>query len=340
MAGILDKKERIFDIVLTQKGLYDLTKKGLAPKYVSFTDAQSSYNVSGSNLLYFEALPNMSNDIISPISDLYGNISADTDTGGVTLIKGKFIQKTIDDINQFEVLSGSFYNKHAKSFLNKSVIQNFSSLNIIGTKDDVFDRDLFKISTGSINFQLSDQQFHDIDAHIVSGKNEKLVSKIETKKTVGSLRSLFNDDRFIRAIQFQFLPPKNIPLVSGKVPGFTDHGYLFNPATSFGHRRFSEKQLQSNNPGEERNRELVEKFNELLKARLKQLPRRQIVFDKTSRHNNIMCQVFEKGTNSLKKLAIIDYGILDEKRIFFVGKLFVDNSGIKFLNLFTMEFEK
>ena len=68
--------------------------------------------------------------------------------------------------------------------------------------------------------------------------------------------------------------------------------------------------------------------------------KKTITFLESSRNNNIFCQFFEAGNASINKLEIIDFGVINNKRYFFAGKVFVDNNQIsKFINLFTLVFE-
>jgi len=73
----------------------------------------------------------------------------------------------------------------------------------------------------------------------------------------------------------------------------------------------------------------------------------EITFDATSDSNNLVCQVWEITSSSMEKLRMIDFGEFEDsdpyspgKHVFFVGKLFDDDTGDKtFINLFTVVFD-
>jgi hypothetical protein len=77
------------------------------------------------------------------------------------------------------------------------------------------------------------------------------------------------------------------------------------------------------------------------------LPSKTVIFDPTSRSNTIAAQFFEETFNTIKKLDVIDFGSFltdddefPEKRVFFVGKIFMDGrKSPTFVNLFTLVFE-
>ena len=71
-------------------------------------------------------------------------------------------------------------------------------------------------------------------------------------------------------------------------------------------------------------------------------PVHEINFEKTSRDNNLVMQMFEIKSSELNKLDVIDYGeFLDDSgiryRIFFVGKIFLDEVRLpSYVNIFTL----
>lgn len=73
--------------------------------------------------------------------------------------------------------------------------------------------------------------------------------------------------------------------------------------------------------------------------------RQQITFNQTSNQNNIVMQMFETDSNTLKfkKLDVIDFGSFiteearSEKRVFFAGKVFLNSNKIPtYVNIFTI----
>jgi hypothetical protein len=70
-------------------------------------------------------------------------------------------------------------------------------------------------------------------------------------------------------------------------------------------------------------------------------------FDPTSHDNRIIAQCFEISKNDMAKLTVIDFGqhftddpVLGRKRVFFVGKMLLDDNGVHtFIHIFSMVFE-
>ena len=80
MAGILDNKTRIMDVIITQEGRRQMAAGNLRAEFLSFTDGAVFYQKSGSHgsadptdRIYFEAVSKL-NDMITLENDDSGNL--------------------------------------------------------------------------------------------------------------------------------------------------------------------------------------------------------------------------------------------------------------------------
>ena len=135
------------------------------------------------------------------------------------------------------------------------------------------------------------------------------------KTKIENVESLIEDKRLANSSNFLFLPPIN---KTSRTPLGT-------------YSRIGQKEYED-----------YEELSRELKGREKM----EVTFPKTSLTNNLVCQFFESGQSTFKKLDVIEYGTFltgDEERphkeVFFVGKVFPDAKGsYTFVNIFTMVF--
>ncbi len=288
-------------------------------EYVSFTDNHTFYDPDvdegtsdATKRLYFEQC-HLPQDQITLEADDSGRLKpfklSNNNENNYFSLAG---QIDYQSGKKFEFLSSSFAST-ANSLL-VSTKNNFKNLNILGTKDYVFEDDGFEISQQKVEFSIS--------------KNFPISSNYRSKN-LESLPSLFNDKNLGNVINFKYLPPIN------KVNDTS----LDKSSTSF---------LEANKIGNYEN--LSKDFytpasleNELLVYE-KEGFKKTITFDPTSLQNNLVSQFFEITDNDMKKLDVIDYGSYKyngvNKHAFFVGKVFEDNFGSQtFLKMFTIIFE-
>lgn len=311
MSGILDKKTRILDSIVTFSGRQQIAAGNLKIEYASFTDTHTFYEgdlVSGSSdatqRLFFEAC-NLPQDQITFESDDSG-FMLPYRAGEVNGVGGK-------------VLSGSSGNKMVSSVSNKiqfgsavttllsSSVKNFDINNVIGSIDPYLEHNKFEVDKEKIKFVINnDFPFKQGDLY---------------RTSIDNVESLFQDKRLSHVPNFLYLPPRNAPTDSNS------EGELLGDYPRLGQ-----------NP--------VFEFEDLMDE-LKGREKETINFHETSLGNNIMGQFFEKGKTSFKKLDVIDFGEFTtqdpdypEKHVFFVGKVFPDSKdSYTFVNMFTLVFE-
>lgn len=325
MAGILDSKERVMDFIITQEGKRQAGFGELRVKFASFTDLHTFYEKSGSanmpdladntdNRIFFEAYSRYQDVIVPELEAGYSLRpfrTADFDVTGRVISSGTFQVGFIDRPN---VLTASDLPLAVPDVLT-GITQNFNNQQIIGSIDEYSFSNDFSVSLSNPTF-------------LIDEKTDYFRSK-EQQGTEGivqleNLPSIFNDGRFSRFPNFLYLPPENLPL-----------------------------------PGQERGNVLAEypKLNEKpiltideLMSTLKGKQKSELVFNSTSRFNNLVCQIFEGSQLSVDKLSMVDFGSFDDetpgspdallspgRRVFFAGKIRRDVSGAEtFLCLFTI----
>ena len=316
MAGILDKKQRVMDVLITQEGRRQVAAGQLNFRFASFTDRHAFYvgntgsvAYGASDRVYFEA-SNRPQDQIIFETDANGVINSWVGTGDIRLLQDKILSGSQtsdpDDPNRITILTGRDLPTAADSLL-YAVGQNFRNQYIIGTQD-IFDAsNNFEVNPDAYTFKITDSRpktHHDIvDAHI------------------NNVESLFEDMRLSHLPNYRYLPPVNT-----KAPG-ADVG------TPLG-----------NYPRLNQDPPLT--YSALL-AELQNNESFTLNFSDTSLNNNIAAQMLEVTGGGVKKLAIIDFGEFPDedpysngKRVFFLGKIFTDDNGNKtFVNIFTIIFD-
>jgi hypothetical protein len=309
MAGILDNKSRIFDTIVTQEGRRQMAEGDFVVEFVTFSDAGSFYQADPVNIaddagnrLYFEAclLPQ---DQITFEADDSGFLQAfaGSDLG---VQQGRILSGSSTKF--LSVVTGAQFASLSTPLLTGSV-ENFKRLRSIGTVDEFSDSNRFIISTNKMEFVLTDE------APIPTNGIQRV--------QIEDVEGFFQDKRLAHLTNFQHLPPINRPTVD--FPDGLPLGY---------YPRLGQQEIMT---------------YEQLEADLIDRSWQTVEFRPTSRENNVVAQFFEAGSDALKKLDVIDFGSFltkdedrPEKRVFFVGKVFIDGTNVPtFVNLFTLVFE-
>jgi len=322
VSGILDNKTRILDTIITQQGREQLSMGKLKIRYVSFTDCHTFYKadiVSGTqdaaSRIYLESccLPQ---DQITFEADDSGKIMPFGNSSNVQIRAGQayhFTPVTSSFIagNYAPVFyTGDEFASLADDLLASS-IDNFTKLQLVGTFDKVFDEDGFGVSNNDVTFVIN---------------NNKPVKYGSETVNLTSLDSLFNDARFSNLENFKFLPPIN------KIQSAIDKSNINQTKdTWLGHY----KPL-----GRIQNNSITSGQIEGELAHYEQQGfAREVYFEPTSKNNRLMLQFFEVTNDTMKKLDVVDFGVLGNKKYFFVGKIFTDANNVNtFVHLFTMVF--
>lgn len=318
MAGILDNKSRVMDVIVTREGKRQIGSGDLKVAYASFTDNSTYYDktsITGSfdeavNRIFYESTSYAFDQItiekndagaVIPFAGFTFDNNGSNDraymqggnlviNGSVTAINSKNI-KIIDDILKFTT-------------------DNFRKQMIIASRDPIDDSSTFELSTNTIKFNY--------------GNRGPIVGD-ELFTTIDQAASVFTDKRFCNATNFMFMPP-----IAKSIEGDITLG------------QYKDVRQVTNYSYEDVIKELVGGVPDQPIC-----PNQEIEFVETSSTNDICIQAFEVG-DSLRKLDMVDFGEYyvkeddkkTQKRVLFVGKIFVDSYGAtNFANIFTIILE-
>lgn len=319
MAGILNKKQRVIDFILTDEGRSQIQRGDLEIAFATITDRDTYYEEESENVasdaqarIYFEA-SNRHQDRIIVESDFGKITSFTTDTYKLTgeqVLTSPSIPRRVNDVL---LLTGSDVTSAASDILS-SITTNFTDQQIVSTEDPFTDRQGFAISQTNLEFRPTTESPINVNDYIFEG--------VYRPPLVSSYDAIVNDTRFAHFAQFKFLPPVNAP--TSELGG--------QPLGQYANMNQAE----------------ITTYDQL-KQRLEGLEYKEIRFNTTSRENNIIIQPFEfrEFDGTVRKLSVIDYGIFPNERgtnagvhVFFAGKVVSAADGSKkFFNLFTIELD-
>lgn len=317
MAGILDNKTRVMDVIVTKEGKRQIGTGDFKIAYATFTDKNAFYDknsISGSfddamNRPYLEAT-SLSFDQITIEKDDNGTvipfatIVSDVDQARINLKDGIVIKngKPQNNVNPVEL------NKYADAIIT-STLNNFKKQMIIASRDPIDDSETFDLSIRDIRFNYGNRG-PIVGDDIVVGLDQAA--------------SVFTDKIFSNAPNFVFLPPV---------------------------ARSESKTIQLGQYQDIRNVEKYD-YDDLMKDLVGKVPEQpvcpsqEIVFTNTTETNDICIQAFEVN-KSFNKLDMVDFGDhypadnpSSSKRVIFLGKSYIDRFGAtNFANIFTLILE-
>jgi hypothetical protein len=335
MSGILDNKSRVLDVLATQEGRRQIAAGDLRIEYVSFTDAGTYYAAdlqSGSRdatQRVFLEQSNLPQDQITFEADDSGKLQPFKNKNGIQVKDGQLINYSFaategaeisGSSESMRVLTGTEFASTSDELLG-SMVDNFQRLQVIASKNLIFEDDGFAAGPSDITFTIH---------------NERPIPDRGTWTShVDHVESLFDDPRLSGIQNFKYLPPIN--RIDNETIDRSDH------------RATSDYQLGRYPPWGRTH--LFPLTYEQIKFELDYYADlgycKTVLFDPTSRDNRLILQMFEQGFNKLRKLDVIDFGqhatgdpASPTAHIFFVGRIFEDdNDTHTFVHLFTLLFE-
>lgn len=346
--GILNKKTRFIDLVVTQEGKKQLAAGKLKAEFASLSDVNSFYDSNErdnvSERLYFEVLERPENRII-PNKDDSGRLFYQVDSD-LTVIQGDLFEVSSDPSTFYKAVTGSQFQSVFTSSLPDSLISNFKDNYFL--KNNVRNRSKdFEIDKENITFTITNgTPFPD--------------GPVKETINVNDAEPFFLDPHLTYFNSYNFLPPVN-----------TDGSPYGNYRDLRSRTKETWQQIKQNLGPEHFKKEENNVANEdinlignslgefgdgtrmLLEDGKIPVPKplpiqaETIKFNKTSDDNNFILQIYENGISTkLTKLDIIDAGsFIDnddpnkryEKRVFYVGKIFNDDLKIPtYVNIFTI----
>jgi hypothetical protein len=314
MAGILDSKERIIDLVVTPEGRRQMNGGRFVMEYATLTDVGSFYSgdpqPDGSEVaddagarIHFEAVTRYQDVVVPELED--GIVMRPLRTSDVTLSGRSFLSGSSHDaaLTYQNVLTGSALLEESERAL-RGIGTNFRDLRVLATEDPFSDNEGFRVTPNEIEFNRGSTW---------NRAGESGILDLEEAPSV------FADKHFTHLPNFQYLPPVNVARdTEGNAIPLADYPSFLPPNASYG---WAEIQ-----------RDLIGRQSST------------VGFPNTSRDNNLMGQAFEVGPSGVEKLTVVDFGEFDDddistrpSRVFFVGKMLRDASGTEtFVKIFTL----
>ena len=355
--GLLNRKERILDTIITDEGRRQLISGRFIPAFYSFSDASAVYSpldteVSGTipsssiaTLLSFEAFPLPQDQIAYEADDsgglrVFGNNNYfDLPTGSVRVISGKLIQGW-DSRQPVTLANSAQFASSAEGILTGSA-DNFRKLMLLKSPDLLFpDKENFELNKNSTEFHIANNTYlpGDVDVGVLEASE-----------------NLFSDRRLTHLDNFSYLPPINKLSSDNQTPtGIGNYGNSIN----------GNRQILTYDDLRKEFQNVVIKSGSIEQRSL--IQKETVVFSQTSTTNRIVGQMFEVANGKITKLDVVDFGVfllkktdpplfpdaipspLDSERVsttsrvhvYFVGKVFLDSTGNhKFINMFSIVFQ-
>jgi len=316
MAGILDNKTRVMDVVVTAEGKRQIGTGDFKIAYATFTDKNAFYDessISGSfdsatRRPYIEA-SSLAFDVITIEKDDNGAVIP---FATVTDSNGDRVNATAGTLTKNGEPAGKTNNKDNQQIVNtilSGTIQNFKKQMIIASKDPLDESETFELSDNIATFNYGNR------GPIVG---DDLVS------TVDQAASVFTDKRFSNSVNFMFMPP-----IAKTSQGDVTLGQYTDVREV---EQYTYDDVIAEVVGDVPDQPIC--------------PFKEIEFTQTSATNDICIQAFEMG-QYLRKLDMVDFGeyyVADDenpnKHVVFLGKTYVDSYGAtNFANIFTIILE-
>ena len=347
--GILDKKTRFIDMIVTDEGRRQISSGKLRAEFISISDSQAFYEKGNeenvNERLYFQPMSRYE-DIIVPEKDDSGRLFYQIDANQTIINNQLFVEDpSSSDVNALKMMTGSQFQSVFTGSLSESLIENFQKNRFLGSYNRN-NNSSFVLNKENISFNITNgQPFENTPSSEIVNVNDA--------------EPFFLDPHLTYFKNYDFLPPIN-------EDGTSLGNYVDLRSTS----KSTWQKIKNDLGNEEFKREsinvsdddfnlvsdtagLLEETHLLLEdgaLPIRESPPKQcetIRFNKTSADNNIIIQIFENGsTAKLTKLDIIDAGIFYdsedsnkryEKRVLYVGKIMYDDLNIPtYINMFTI----
>jgi len=351
--GILDKKTRFIDLVITQEGKRQIAAGKLRAELASLSDGTAFYDKSEfddvQNRIYFEVMERPENSIVLEKDDSGRLLPFDFSPTGSIVGNNIFLQEPNEsDVLQLKAVTGSQFASTEAEIMD-AMLRHFKNNHLLGTFDS-FGSDEFVVSPREVVYEITDE--------FPFGKNPR-----NETINVDYAEPFFLDPRLSQLPSFQFLPPVNKDgtsfgvyedLRSTNEETWEDiRNRLDYTDTSIIRPDLSSDNLKNNYfPNLDNvSRKLLLDDGELpvdLLPSQKNLVQ-ELQIEKTSTENNLVIQMFEDSPGAtMTKLDIVDAGVFyDEKnpsdagkRVFYLGKVYFDSYQTPtFINLFTLIME-
>ena len=196
--GILDKKTRFIDLVVTQEGKRQIAGGKLRAEFASLSDYQAFYDAAEpenvSSRIYFEAMNRPENSIVLEKDDSGILFPFDFSPTG-SIVGNNIFNGTVEsNVVVMKAATGSQFASTEAEVLSAS-LRHFKNNYFVGTSDIIGD-DEFEVQPKEIKFTINNQK--------PFGK-----SPLNEVINVDNAEPFFMDKRLTHLPNFQYLPPVN-----------------------------------------------------------------------------------------------------------------------------------
>ena len=352
--GILDKKTRFIDLVVTQEGKRQIAAGNLRAEFASLSDSNVFYDKgerdSVNQRIYFEVMERPENAIVLEKDDSGQIFNLNMSPTGSIIGNNIFIKDTTvaTELSLMVATSSLDFTLAMDSVLDSS-LRHFQKNYFIGTDDLVGDNE-FETDKENITFRINNTQ-----PFLGSPRGEII--------NINDAEPFFLDAKLAHLPNFQYLPPQ-IDSTGGLLGEYEDIRSTSRQTWEdilrlVGPEEYMTKEsLESNKRSNDNLKDdmagergyLSQKLLVQGKLPIPREPTRSVEtinFTKNSYDSNILLQIYEDSIGpEMNKLDIIDAGVFNyekdankryEKRVFYVGKVFYDDFKIPtFVNIFTL----
>jgi len=316
MAGFLDPKQRVMDVIITELGRQQMMKGEFDVKYVSFSDKGVDYRDQGDGVLepitdrlFFESFSLASDEIIPEIDSL-GKFIINQEMPGTLEVRDGVLYEQ-NPIGSYSEIDG--YSK-VTTFADNTT-RRFRNLEILNTVSNV---DEFSVNQTEFTVQASPT----LETNIIGPTDIEVLTPLSL------------DPRFENQINMRYLPPLFTNTAGESVP--------------FGsYNKWTDSNGASLDPLNVENYQ--KRIDEIRSSTLTGTSSCKITLgpddSEAYEHYNILGQVFVSKQQSIKKYIVIDAGEFKDienvaiARIYFLGFVYKDSLGItKFVREFSIVF--
>jgi hypothetical protein len=353
--GILDKKSRIMDVIVTPEGRRQMHAGDFRAEFVSFSDSKAYYSkdsVTGSIAedatlrLYFEANQLPIDKIVFETDEDGQLLGSDIDPNVKLFGNGGILKR--DETGSFQRVTGSSFLQTAIGMTTSS-IDNMSKFDIIcSSNSNSYNMDIG--SDNKIKFDIANKlPFGNLP--------------IKNIKDIENLEPIAYDPDLNHIKQFKFLPP--IDKNENQYGNYRNNGSIKNinnfndiiekigdlPDDPAGSLNSLSKYKSSFLKREEAAiQDILNQNNKLTLNKEKNVQKKSFVFKNSNFSANFITQIYElNATNSsINRLYFVDAGeFIDEndpsrkhKHVFYAGKIFKDKFDVPvFARIFTLVFD-
>lgn len=345
--GILDKKTRFIDLIVTEEGRRQIANGRMRAEYASFSDCNAFYDINEkdnvSQRLYFEVANRPENVIVFEKDDS-GRIVQEIDPT-LRIVGNSLFKQDEGESQSMSMVTGSVFQSVFTGSLSEAITRNFQNNYFLINSSSNVDNINFEINKNELTFTITNNQPFENSPY------KEIIN-------VNDAEPFFIDPKLTYLDAFQFLPPKN---VDGSNYGIyrdirsTTQETWSEIKDYLGVDNFKKEQtnpenelnLINNNEGEIRESRLLLDNGQLPVNPPPPKLVETLKIEKTSIDNNFIMQIYENSEGSkLTKLDIVDAGVFYdqtdpnqrfEKRVLYVGKIYNDDFNMPtFASIFTI----